>query len=57
VSPVKFELVFYIPEDGILHSHRRENLRCYIIAKVERLYFSLSLSLLPGGLAGKEREL
>jgi hypothetical protein len=21
---------FYIPEDGILHSHRRENLKCYI---------------------------
>jgi hypothetical protein len=25
VSPVKYELVFYIPEDGILHSHCREN--------------------------------
>jgi hypothetical protein len=24
VSPVKYELGFYIPEDGILHSHRRE---------------------------------
>jgi hypothetical protein len=23
---VKYELGFYIPEDGILHSHRRENL-------------------------------
>jgi hypothetical protein len=22
VSPVKYELGFYIPEDGILHSHR-----------------------------------
>jgi hypothetical protein len=30
VSPVKYELVFYIPEDGILHSHRRENLKSYI---------------------------
>jgi hypothetical protein len=30
VSPVKFELCFYIPEDGILHSHRRENLKSYI---------------------------
>jgi hypothetical protein len=30
VSPVKFELEFYIPEDAILHSHRRENLRSYI---------------------------
>jgi hypothetical protein len=27
VSPVKYELGFYIPEDGILHSHLRENLR------------------------------
>jgi hypothetical protein len=29
VSPVKYELGFYIPEDGILHSHRRENLKSY----------------------------
>jgi hypothetical protein len=27
---VRYELGFYIPEDGILHSHRRENLRFYI---------------------------
>jgi hypothetical protein len=26
VSAVRYELGFYIPEDGILHSHRRENL-------------------------------
>jgi hypothetical protein len=26
VSPVRYELGFYIPEDGIRHSHRRENL-------------------------------
>jgi hypothetical protein len=25
VSPVKYELGFYIPEDDILHSHRRES--------------------------------
>jgi hypothetical protein len=30
VSPVKYELGFYIPEDGILNSHRRENLKSYI---------------------------
>jgi hypothetical protein len=30
VSPVRYELGFYIPEDGILHSHRRENLNSYI---------------------------
>jgi hypothetical protein len=29
VSPMKYELGFYIPEDDILHSHRRENLRYY----------------------------
>jgi hypothetical protein len=26
VSPAKYELDLYIPEDAILHSHRRENL-------------------------------
>jgi hypothetical protein len=30
VFPVKYDLDFYIPEDGILHSHRRENLKSYI---------------------------
>jgi hypothetical protein len=30
VSPVKYELGFCIPEDDILHSYRRENLRSYI---------------------------
>jgi hypothetical protein len=29
VSPVKYELGLYIPEDGILHSHCRENLKSY----------------------------
>jgi hypothetical protein len=29
VSPVKYELGFYIPEDDILHSHRRESLKFY----------------------------
>jgi hypothetical protein len=31
VSPVKYELGFYIPEDAILHSHRRENLKSLFI--------------------------
>jgi hypothetical protein len=31
VSPVKHELGFYIPEGAILHSHRRENLKSYIV--------------------------
>jgi hypothetical protein len=30
MSPVKYELNFYIPEDGILHSHGHENLKSYI---------------------------
>jgi hypothetical protein len=29
VSPVKYDFGFYIPEDGILHNHRRENLKFY----------------------------
>jgi hypothetical protein len=29
VSPVKYELGFYIPEDDILHSHRREHAKSY----------------------------
>jgi hypothetical protein len=30
MSPVKYELNFYIPEDGILHSHCHENLKSSI---------------------------
>jgi hypothetical protein len=30
VSAVKYELGLYIPEDDILHSHRRETLKSYI---------------------------
>jgi hypothetical protein len=28
--PVRYELCFYIPEDDILHSYHRENLKSYI---------------------------
>jgi hypothetical protein len=35
VSPVKYELGIYIPEDGILHSHYRENLKSYNINIVD----------------------
>jgi hypothetical protein len=31
VSPVSYELGFYIPEDDILHSHRRESLKSYTV--------------------------
>jgi hypothetical protein len=30
MSPVNYELGFYISEDDILHSHRPENLKSYI---------------------------
>jgi hypothetical protein len=30
VSPVRYELGSYVPEEGILHSHRRGNLKSYI---------------------------
>jgi hypothetical protein len=29
VSLVRYVLGFYIPEDGIIHSHCRENIKCY----------------------------
>jgi hypothetical protein len=29
MSPVRYELGFYIPEDGIIHSYRREILKPY----------------------------
>jgi hypothetical protein len=31
MSPVRYKLGFYIPEDDILHSHRRENLKSYTV--------------------------
>jgi hypothetical protein len=30
VSPVRYELGFYIPEDDILHSHRHGYIRSYL---------------------------
>jgi hypothetical protein len=30
MSPVRYELGFYIPEDDMLHSDRRENPKSYI---------------------------
>jgi hypothetical protein len=39
VSPMRYGLRVYIPEDGILHSHRRENLKSHIIYhRQKRLY-------------------
>jgi hypothetical protein len=37
VSPVRYELGFYIPENGILHSHCRENLKSYIFRIVGQI--------------------
>jgi hypothetical protein len=34
MSPVRYELGFYIPEDGILHSYRCEDLKSYIALTV-----------------------
>jgi hypothetical protein len=34
VSPVRYELGFYIPEEAILHNHCRENLGSYIKRKL-----------------------
>jgi hypothetical protein len=38
VSPVRYELSFYNPEGGIIHSHRRENLKSYIALTGWALY-------------------
>jgi hypothetical protein len=38
VSPMKYELEFYIPEDDILHSHGRENLYSYNIITTNPFY-------------------
>jgi hypothetical protein len=41
VSPVKYKLGFYIPEDGIFHSHRRKALKYYTILNLIRRDISL----------------
>jgi hypothetical protein len=37
---VKYEKGFYIPEDYILHSHRRENLKSYNCVRDNRMDYS-----------------
>jgi hypothetical protein len=44
VSPVKYELGAYIPEDGVLHNHPRENLKPYIALIVWGLYLRFNVS-------------
>jgi hypothetical protein len=38
VFPVRYELDSYIPEDVILRSHHRENLKSYIVLTFWALY-------------------
>jgi hypothetical protein len=45
MSPVRYELGFYIPEDDILHSHRHENLKSYIALTGWALYLSYNVFL------------
>jgi hypothetical protein len=46
VSPVRYELSYYIPEDDILHSHSRENLKSLLnpfhSSEVESSYIKIS---------------
>jgi hypothetical protein len=39
MSPVRYELGFYIPEDDILRSHRRGNLKSYIALAGSAVYW------------------
>jgi hypothetical protein len=40
VSPVMYDLGFcIIPEDGILHSHRHDNLKSYIKKPVQNIEY------------------
>jgi hypothetical protein len=45
VSSVKYELCFYIAGDGILHSHRWENLKSYRVPSCEVLLSSIESCL------------
>jgi hypothetical protein len=49
VSPVRYELGFYIPEDGVLRSHhRRGNLRSYTILYGMNIVFRYAFPSLSG---------
>jgi hypothetical protein len=45
VSPMRYELGFYIPEEGILHSYRRENLKSYTISWLFSAAFSATYGI------------
>jgi hypothetical protein len=61
VSPVKYEPGFYIPEDGILHSHRGGNLKSYLQClltpeiSIAYVYFGARVSVV-GALCYKSRK-
>jgi hypothetical protein len=40
---VKYELGLYIPEDGILHSHSRENLKSYTVLMMSVVQFNFNI--------------
>jgi hypothetical protein len=46
VSPVKYELGLYIPEDDILHRLRRENLKSYLALTGCTLQWRRNVSLI-----------
>jgi hypothetical protein len=45
VSPVRYELGFYIPEDAILHSHCRENLKYIVLYPLPNKHRTLNAIL------------
>jgi hypothetical protein len=45
VFPVRYELNFYIPEDVMLHSHRRDMLKSYIGTNI--LQFPVTVNVVP----------
>jgi hypothetical protein len=49
VSPVKYELGFYIPGDAILHSQRREHLKSCILYCNLRLFKNLGTNIPADG--------
>jgi hypothetical protein len=52
VSPVRYELEFYIPEDAILHSHRRKNIKSYTVI---RMYGKQHAIKTYGGSGGRDQ--
>jgi hypothetical protein len=51
MSPVRYELGFYILEDDILHTLRRENLKSYILSRNSCLKITVFWGAITGVLA------